>query len=793
MSFSSGSVNYPSSEPKLAGMSSQRLATAEQGRPLPVFWGQRRIGLTFISAPFNQVVEPVTQTVSKKEDPITVGYNYYCDFAALLCHGPVDRVVGVYLDDELVWSGDVSRSGTSHNLTIDGYGTLALYWGTEAQGIDLELAKLSASSGERSEANAVEEHPAYKGQCYVVARQFFLGYQRTQVPNIELVLARYPTSSWLTGADNIGNDASIPRIVVDALTHPRYGLGLPDTTDTFYRAGIQAVQTALIAEGVGLSPIIDRVQSCQDWLIELLDYFDLFYASTPGGQLTMGMIRAVPCNDPEDIPTIDETCLTDPPEINVESIDQTSNEVRLSFTNADAGYQEDSLTAVSQGNLQSLGTPSQTSMQRPWITSPAVADRVARSAVKAFALPKVTGTLRVLRSKLQGLTLGSGFYLSYSHYSLCWMHCRVTAVNWPDPHSPEAVLTFEEDRGFANSGYYTPPAYTPPQKPANEPEPITSIRIVECPYYHATVKVHAATPYPLILAARPTKLTNSAVIWAVKWEDTWARAGMLTSWADHGTLDDVISVSSNGPITITVDSVDDLETDVHAQSPWKYDWIAFVGNEILGIDSVTPLGNGKYSLGITREGMDTVRAAHAIGSDVFIIRCEHVPGAVAKMDAFNKKPGDTLQLRIQPSVGKQFLGNDEMTTQTLAFAQRTARPWPPKSLSGPASYTGAESGIAITWQPVNREGGTSFEPSYNDNPYWCMDVRAASAPWSWINPVTGQVLYFEKMLSTTATRTIEMSQLLARLGGAVSFKVRMWAQMKDFTSANFTEITVNKV
>jgi len=110
----------------MLGVDARQTNTHEQGRPLPWFAGIARLGVTWISEPWDLRSKPIIKKVGKKRQ--TVGHNYFTRAAAIICHGPVDRLDEIRFDGELVWSGPVSRgSGEPLPLTIAERGTMTFY------------------------------------------------------------------------------------------------------------------------------------------------------------------------------------------------------------------------------------------------------------------------------------------------------------------------------------------------------------------------------------------------------------------------------------------------------------------------------------------------------------------------------------------------------------------------------------------------------------------------------------------------------------------------------------------
>ena len=165
---------------KPLGLDDERASTNEQARPVPYFAGITRLAVTFISEAFSVRSDRIRMKVGKKKE--TVGYNYFASFAALIAHGPIDRLDAIWMDDELVWEGPLARSGDFSDITVPHRGKVRVYWGTESQGVDPILA-----------GDAVD-HPAYRGQAYLVFEKLFFGENRTNAPQIEVVANRRSSS-----------------------------------------------------------------------------------------------------------------------------------------------------------------------------------------------------------------------------------------------------------------------------------------------------------------------------------------------------------------------------------------------------------------------------------------------------------------------------------------------------------------------------------------------------------------------------------------------------------------------
>jgi len=275
MSFLGGSTNrIPQPAQKPLGQNVALASTNEAARQLPYMAGKTRVGVTWLCDAFNVKTRPVNQQAGKGQT-IRTGYNYFADIAGLVCHGLVDGIHKIYLNGDEAWSGTVTRTPGDDfaDITVDKYGVIRIYWGTDTQNADTVLL----SSG--------FDHPPYRNQCYIRWQQLFFGFNQTNAQNVELVISRYPTPGWMTAAVNVQDDCNPIAIVAEWLTNPIFGLGWDvSRIDT---AGLDAVAEQLEDEGVGLSPWLTRQDTIPSLITQLCQHFDGFRAWTADGKFTM--------------------------------------------------------------------------------------------------------------------------------------------------------------------------------------------------------------------------------------------------------------------------------------------------------------------------------------------------------------------------------------------------------------------------------------------------------------------------------------------------------------------------
>ena len=92
MGFGASNDLREASEQEPLGVDPKRTNTNEQGRPLPYFAGIAKLGVTWISEPWDVRSKPITKKVGKKMTVILYGKNFWnkiIDFKALVKYGMI--------------------------------------------------------------------------------------------------------------------------------------------------------------------------------------------------------------------------------------------------------------------------------------------------------------------------------------------------------------------------------------------------------------------------------------------------------------------------------------------------------------------------------------------------------------------------------------------------------------------------------------------------------------------------------------------------------------------------------
>ncbi len=334
----------------------------------------------------------------------------------------------------------IYRGNEDHiDVTIPGYGTMRLYWGTETQTADAYLL-----------TSGVNQPPMH-GVCYGIFEDFFLGLNQTNIQNVEIVLSRTPTAPWQANAgENDINDEANPAIIFyDLLTNPRAGIGL--TAADFNIAQLAAACTRFATEGLGISPIITRSDTLLSTIQQLCESVDAIPVLDAAGLLSLIPIRP-PANYAA-LPTLTDIQLAELPQLKAQDWSNTCNQTRIVFPNNDAAWNDDFVEWFDFGSIsatQKIAQPN--TLSRDWITDRSIALALVQAAGLTAAVPAFTGTLTLLFTPALWTTLipGTLFINNFVTMPRANGIFRITKRTFNKSDQPTFTIEFQADRSYFN-------------------------------------------------------------------------------------------------------------------------------------------------------------------------------------------------------------------------------------------------------------------------------------------------------------------------------------------------------
>ncbi len=699
----------PSDTPKTAGLDSSRISTNEQGVVLRYFAGIGRFALTWLGPAYNQIAKPVKSAAGGKADTgAASSHKYYADCAGVLCVGLVDSVREIWMSNEKVWTGPLVRTpGTdSAQITVDKKGTLTIYWGTETQPIDPILAP--------------HDHPAYRGQCYGVFNQLYFGQDTTTAPNVEFVIARSPQNTGLATAAVLNDDVITPHAMIELLTEHRFGLGWT-AADTLDLVTWDAAASQSFAEGMAISPVLDRDQDARSLMVQFCDYIDGYLTAEPtkGGRLALNLAR--PFNgDPAALPLLGEYELLDVPNPASQNWRETKNEFLVKYNDQSSDFQDNSTMVIDQANRRVVGEPLPTTLDRPWITKTALAIQSGIYAARLQSVPWVVAKdIHIRKEAAFGIEPGSFVRLTYADY-LETIIMRVMSRKVEADRSQEVQFELRADGYFNEIVVYTPDLPPAPDRPVIVPLAPSFQRILELPYGLVPARDDHTKPQLVALVARASGLDVRYRVFTSEDNTTYDQEFRSRTFCTYGTLDAAVPLTNTlddgAGILIHFPGPDgglDLETTGEA-GRLKMRMLAFIEDEIIAYRDVQIVSANQARLvGLRRGCYDTLIATHAVGAPVAIIprRDLHI-----WTDA-TYETGADIFLKVATATAQATLDLGDVAATEMILTNRTALPLPPINLringDGLAPRFTGGSDVHISWDAASWQRH-SFFASWDD-------------------------------------------------------------------------------
>lgn len=637
MSFGSSDGYKPAAAPKALGVDRTRLSTNEQARPVPIAYGSKRFGATFISELFDKKISPPPGGTSSGKGAVkTSDRLYYAAFACLICAGPAYAVPRIVLNDEVIYSAYVPFGDDDFKDVVMAKGrhtwTARFYKGSETQTQDSYLITKSGV-----------QHPAYRGWHYAVFHQMLFGLNQTDAPNVEFEPYIVPeVNAWFT-ADVLPHTLAFTSvnpiaIIADTLQNKRTGLAVPDALlDT---AALDAAAATLMAEKQVLAGMFDRAQETRSLVDQVLAHVDGYLTVNGEGQLGVGLNR--PPADLGALPIVDEDVMVRRPARTSANWLNAQSETRLRyskpgyfssalFNDVDEPPYEKNLVWRDRGLLQITDEPSSVNVDRTLIRDSAVAQNTVTAIGRRNAVPTSKGSvsIRKVNGLFAALTPGALFKLRLPSRGITEQICRVEVRTDPSPGSPSFSVSYVVDYSWLNTAGNSAPDFTPGEGGGGEdPAPDATFaakRIVELP-------IELCPDGKLSLAAlvrRDNVQQDGFAVWA---EKNFAYAGsppdsfgflqVQTHFALHGKLGDTYAAGAevdNVGMLVQLDGVDltiDEQTDWDAKSN---NLLVFVEDEIVSVHTVELVESGWYRLYGVRGRFGTTNVEHAADAEVFII------------------------------------------------------------------------------------------------------------------------------------------------------------------------------
>ena len=673
---------------------------------------------------------------SKKQ---TIGYKYHLGMHMVLCHGPIDKITQINVDNKPAWTGSTTGGkifinsptlfgGDEREGGVGGYNNMGEWMGIpimqfSAGDVDIEMGRPTQGRNAYLQKLLGTDIPAFRGVVAAVLRRVYLGnnpyLKLWAFRGTRIHVRQNGIAQWYDSKSEINGDMNPAHIIREVLTDPDWGMGYPE--GDMNEASFQAAADQLYSEGMGMSILWDKQQQLDDFLAIILRHIDAsLYTDRVTGQFVLKLARGG--YNPATLQLLDESVVQRVTDFKRATVDELTNQVSVTFWDKSTG-KDNSVTVQDIALAATQGATIGTTVQYPGFTNGTIASRVAARDLKALSTPLATATLYVTRVAAN-LNIGDVFRFSWEEYGVQSVVFRVTNIELGDLTSNLVKLSVIEDVFSLSSAIYAPP---PPSEWVNRIGPPIAVQyryFTEIPYYFmarslgdsAAQALVPTAAYTGVAGARPSGGAISAQVLVNENSTTWDQRASM-GFCPTATI--TAEVKGGEVTVIPITGGVDLEFVVAGDLAVLGTGVDNTSNafEIVQVTALT-----ETSVTVNRGMLDTTpRKSIAAGVRILFLGkgdfLEEIPTEFAS--------GEYIQVRqlTTTPVGTLPLASAPIDAMTIANTARQNRPNPPGRLrisSGYQSNTVYEPEVygptlTASWQHRDRLQQTGATQVLQDN------------------------------------------------------------------------------
>lgn len=715
----------------------QQIPRAQEGMPIPLFWGKVRIKSPAVVWVGAMNAEPVRDSSGNY-----LAYRYRCYMVLVLgmpgrgnhAEGPKSYLNGFFIGDRpaprhgalavpddapnpnriehgqhLTWdtSGSDFFGGAGRGGGIQGQ--MTFYEGNYNQFIDVPR------DNNNNPLVDTTLWPGYRGQAVVTFYNWFIGenpvpepYSFTITAETKVQLGANPVlTSVVTG------DANPISVLYDLLTNGFGRLGIDSAridVDNWY-----AVASTLYNERNGVSIVVYNENEAIDLINEIMQQIDgVMFEDPVTRKVRIKLIRED--YNPASIPLFDEENTIEVASYSTATWSETFNQVKVIYTDATRNYEESTAVAQNMANAFAQGRVRTRTLRFPGVTQGDLAAKIAARELKAVSVPLARMRIVVNRD---GYTLRPGdvFRFSWADYGFVEAIFRVMSIDFGELGDGRISIEAVRDRFAVNYSVFPPPNVEPPV--VLPPFPIRERLVTEAPRW-LLLQALAANRINNVDAQRGFYLavpnTNNSFYLAdvaLDTETSFAADTESMSFPATATVETLYSRSLDPYDTTTGLRIqgyrgDAPPTAISTQSDIAEDGknLILVGSEIMAFETVTDLGGGILRLNNVWRGLlDTATREHAVGERIYFLTDAGIIRGITRIGNRGLQLSQSLKAKLVPG-SSVLLPDDELPYDTIEARQRTLLPYPPCEMAvngsnAPSAITEREIHAAV-WKKRNR-------------------------------------------------------------------------------------------
>jgi len=640
----------------------------------------------------------------------TIGYKYFAGMHMVLCHGPIDKITRIVVDEKELWAG----SNTGGAITVD---KSDMFGGDSREGgISGTLDFMTGHGAQLPNDYLVSKLgslvPAFRGVVSVVLRQMYLSmnpYLKTWGFTVQRIHVQQDGSAqWeddyaqidVTVYDDEGEPISLAamnpaHIIRECLTNKLWGMGYNDgdiNDATFLSAAI-----ALFNEKMGMALLWDTQTSIEEFVKIILQHIDAsLYVDRKTGQFVLKLIRGG--YDEGDLIVLDPSNIDKIEDFKRPAFGELANSITVNYWDGSKD-QAGSVTVQDIALAQEQGGENNTTVTYEGFIDPATASRAAQRDLKSLSTPLITCTIYTTKVA-RNLNIGDVFILSWPDYQIESVVMRVTGIAYGDGKTRRVRIQCAQDVfSYPEDAFVT----KPPSgwvDPIGPPGPVVIQKAFELPYFEL-VRDNGQSVVDSSLASNP----YVGYVGAACSAPTGAAINALMH-SDDGSGYEEVAQTDFCAGAVIADDLDYLTTEFDLLSGSSLslvdagEWLQ-IGSELMAVVSL--VGN---TLTVKRGVLDTLPALHTAGAEVLFW------DGFAATDPTEYVASDSVAVKLTAANGSGVYPLASAVEMTVDVVGRAARPFPPGALRFNGSYypsTEFGGSIVVAWNNRNRvlqTGGT---------------------------------------------------------------------------------------
>lgn len=713
---------------KPAGLGEFTFPTATAGRPIPVIWGTAKLLSPNVIWYGNLFTVPIIDIIRYKKNfksrkkRVVVGHRYFIDMHMALCHGPIDSLGTVFVQDRAAFAGAGSVNlpdffgGKDKGGGLGGGGTVNLLVGNDTDPVS---PVIDTNIG-------LPPTPGFRRIANVFLNNFEIGNDQFVDP-FNFTVVRIPTGLGSTTpiiTNNFGNDDANPaEVIFELLTEHTWGAGLsPALIDL---TNFKDVADKLAAEDFGISLIWDSKKTIEDMILDILRQIDaVLFNDIVTGLFTLTLIR-----DDLDIPSLpvlDQDNISSLESYSRGALDETVNEVKVVYTGEAFASKTAQAHELANFNMQGEDVISST-FQYPGINDSFRAADVAFRELRSLSFPLARIKLKANRESFS-LRPGDAFKFTWPPLGIVDLVMRVNGVGYGTLDQGFISIDATQDIFTLGNTIWAEPQPTDWIEPVNDPAPAAFQDAFSAPFHIVRDEfsefgfLSNESNMVSTVMSPATEDTLSYQILTRDPPDGFSLTGDTDFTTPQGTIttDYVATEATAGgdgidnTATLTITNVSRMQflepaiaVDIlqGAFNLMFVDDIDLQVGEIMAFESFVDNLDGTFTLDAVHRGMmDTTPKTHLAGVRVWFASFGMATPEIEFTDL------QSIELKYLPRTLNGTLDAASAVAIPHTFTNRTQRPYPPGDFAAEGVNFGAIDGdvvetsiLELTWAHRDRQ------------------------------------------------------------------------------------------